>query len=168
MLGGTAPGGFLLGAVVSSLLSQRFWWPWSFGPSFACPLLMSWACSRFLPPQPQEPQSESSSPVSMSMWGVRHRCSRPRPFQFCLEPGPVVAWTTPYTYFIIGILVFTVFVLIEKRASLPLIPFGVCASIPSSLWPASAQASPALAFSSLRAEPPQGPRGSSAPSHLQK
>jgi hypothetical protein len=39
----------------------------------------------------------------------------------------VVAWTAAYTYFIkiIGILIFIVFVLIEKRASHPLIPFGV-------------------------------------------
>ncbi|KAJ5942181.1 hypothetical protein N7516_002349 [Penicillium verrucosum] len=92
LFGATAPGGFLLGAVFSSLLSQR---------------LCVW----------------KRIDVGGSVTGVAALVL----FNFAWNQGPVVGWTTPYTYsiMIIGILVFIVFVLIEKRVSHPLIPFGV-------------------------------------------
>lgn len=77
---------------------------------------------------PRIPESESSSvwkraDVGGSVTGVAALVL----FNFAWHQRPVVAWTTVYTYLImiIGILVFTVFALIEKRASRTLIPFGV-------------------------------------------
>ncbi|KAF4760554.1 hypothetical protein HAV15_006013 [Penicillium sp. str.  len=114
LFGATAPGGFLLGAVFSSLISQRLWWPWSYWVlCFAC-LLLAVLGFFAIPatPAPRTPESESSS-----VWKR-------------VDVGGSAPWspgTTPYTYsiMIISILVFIVFVLIEKRASHPLIPFGV-------------------------------------------
>ncbi|KAJ5950615.1 uncharacterized protein N7479_009028 [Penicillium vulpinum] len=130
LFGATAPGGFFLGAVFSSLLSQRLWWPWSYWVlCFAC-LLLAVLGFFAIPatPAPRTPESESSSvwkrvDVGGSVTGVAALVL----FNFAWNQGPVVGWTTPYTYsiMIIGIIVFIVFVLIEKRASHPLIPFGV-------------------------------------------
>ncbi|OJJ07782.1 hypothetical protein ASPVEDRAFT_57053 [Aspergillus versicolor CBS 583.65] len=130
LFGATAPGGFLLGAVFSSLLSQRLWWPWSYWVlSFAC---LGLAVLGFVAipatPAPISPESEGSSvwsriDVAGSITGVAALVL----FNFAWNQGPVVGWTTPYTYFtmVIGILVFVIFVLLEKRASHPLIPFGI-------------------------------------------
>jgi MFS family permease len=130
LFGATAPGGFLLGAVFSSLLSQRLWWPWSYWVlCFVC-LLLAVLGFFAIPatPAPKTLESESSSvwkriDVGGSVTGVAALVL----FNFAWNQGPVVGWTTPYTYsiMIIGILVFVAFVLIEKRASHPLIPFGV-------------------------------------------
>lgn len=130
LFGATAPGGFLLGAVFSSLLSQRLWWPWSYWVlCFACLLLA--VLGFFAIPATKSArslESEGSSvwkriDVAGSVTGVAALVL----FNFAWNQGPVVGWTTPYTYFImiIGILVFVIFVLIEMRVSHPLIPFGV-------------------------------------------
>lgn len=58
LFGATAPGGFLLGAVFSSLLSQRLWWPWSYWVlCFACLSLAVFGFFAIPATPPREPQS---------------------------------------------------------------------------------------------------------------
>lgn len=130
LFGATAPSGFLVGAVFASLLSQMAWWPWAYWVMcFACLLLA--LLGAFVipatPPPPSNPEHERSSAwqrvdILGSVTGVAALAL----FNFAWNQGPVVGWPTPYTYIpmIIGIVIFVVFVLIEKRVRHPLIPFG--------------------------------------------
>ncbi|KAJ5675041.1 low affinity NH4+ transporter [Penicillium maclennaniae] len=130
LFGATAPGGFVLGAVFSSLLSQMVWWPWSYWIlCFAC-LLLSILGFFAIPATPALSNLEPGSPsiwqridIFGSILGVVALVL----FNFAWNQGPVVGWRTPYTYSImtVGIIMFVIFVLVEKRVSHPLIPFGV-------------------------------------------
>jgi MFS family permease len=65
LFGATAPRGFLIGAVFSSLLSQMTWWPWSYWVlCFACLLLA--VLSHFV--IPATPALRNSEPKSPSIW----------------------------------------------------------------------------------------------------
>ncbi|KAK3182664.1 Low affinity NH4+ transporter [Lecanicillium sp. MT-2017a] len=130
LFGATAPAGFLLGAIFTSLLSQRVWWPWAYWiMCFVC-LLLSIFGYLVIPsaPPPSNPEGESSSiwqrvDVFGSVTGVAALIL----FNFAWNQGPVVGWTTPYTYalMIVGVVMFVAFVLVETRVRYPLIPFGV-------------------------------------------
>ncbi|RJE22314.1 hypothetical protein PHISCL_05358 [Aspergillus sclerotialis] len=130
LFGATAPGGFLLGAVFSSLLSQMEWWPWSYWVlCFTCLLLAVLGVLVV----PVTPVPSNSEPRGSSIWqrvdifGSITGVAALVLFNFAWNQAPVVGWQTPYTYFImiIGILIFLIFVLIEKGVSqYPLIPFG--------------------------------------------
>jgi MFS family permease len=128
--GATAPSGFLVGAVFSSLFAQMAWWPWAFWVMcFACILLalLGFFAIPATPP-PRDPEHEGSSvwqrvDILGSITGVAALIL----FNFAWNQGPVVGWPTPYTYItmMIGIGMFVVFVFIEKRMRHPLIHFGV-------------------------------------------
>ena len=128
LFGATAPSGFLLGAVISSLLAEKAWWPWSFWVMcFAC-LLLAVLGFLIIPAAPA-----GNSDANSSIWqrvdafGSVTGVAALILFNFAWNQGPVVGWTTPYTYaiMIVGIAIFVVFVLVEKRVQHPLIPFGV-------------------------------------------
>ena len=130
LFGATAPSGFLIGAVFASLLAQMAWWPWVYWVMcFAC-LLLALLGVFVLPvtPPPSNPEHERSSvwqrvDIFGSVTGVAALVL----FNFAWNQGPVVGWSTPYTYIImiIGIVIFFIFIIIEKRVHHPLIPFGV-------------------------------------------
>ncbi|EFY94569.1 major facilitator superfamily transporter [Metarhizium robertsii ARSEF 23] len=130
LFGATAPSGFLLGAVFASLLSQMAWWPWAYWVMcFAC-LLLALLGVFAIPatPPPTNPEHEGSSAWQrVDVFGSVTGVAALALFNFAWNQGPVVGWPTPYTYFtmIIGILIFVIFVLVEKRVRHPLIPFGV-------------------------------------------
>ncbi|KAJ5723429.1 hypothetical protein N7488_001464 [Penicillium malachiteum] len=133
LFGATAPGGFLLGSVFCSLLSQRLWWPWSYWVlSFTC-LLLAVLGFIVIPktPIPRNSALGATEFESSSVWkridvaGAVTGIAALVLFNFAWNQGPVVSWTTPYFSMIIGILIFAIFLFIEKRASHPLSPFGI-------------------------------------------
>jgi MFS family permease len=131
LFGATAPGGFLLGAVFSSLLSQRLWWPWCFWILSITCIIMGIAGVYVIPatPAPREnPQGpESTLWQRVDPYGCALGVTALILFNFAWNQGPAVGWQTPYTYtiMIVGILAFVAFVFVEKTVSHPLIPFGV-------------------------------------------
>ncbi|KAJ4168914.1 hypothetical protein NW754_010845 [Fusarium falciforme] len=130
MFGATAPGGFVLGAVFSSLLSQRVWWPWAYW--VMCAACLSLALAGFLI-IPSSQHSLNRAASSSSIWmrvdalGSITGVVALVLFNFAWNQGPTVGWTVPYTYItlILGVLLFSLFYFIETKASHPLIPFGV-------------------------------------------
>ncbi|OLN97941.1 Drug resistance protein YOR378W-like 3 [Colletotrichum chlorophyti] len=131
LFGATAPSGFLVGAVFGSLLSQMAWWPWAYWVMcFACLLLalLGAIVIPATPPPPSSPVHERSSvwqrvDILGSVTGVAALVL----FNFAWNQGPVIGWPTPCTYIsmIIGIIIFVVFIIVERRVRHPLIPFGV-------------------------------------------
>ncbi|RDL36316.1 uncharacterized protein BP5553_05668 [Venustampulla echinocandica] len=130
LFGATAPGGFVLGAVFSSLLSELAWWPWAYwSMCFAC-LIFAIAGFLVIPPTPAleyDDDKESSIWSRVDAAGGVTGVSALVVFNFAWNQAPVVGWPTPYTYItlVVGIVVFVAFILIERHVAHPLIPFGV-------------------------------------------
>ena len=131
LFGATAPSGFLLGSVFSSLLSQMEWWPWSYWVlCFTC-LLLAVLGVLVIPatllPSNSEPERPSIWQQRVDILGSITGVAALVLFNFAWNQGSVAGWRTPYTcsILIIGILILVVFVLIEKTISQhPLIPLG--------------------------------------------
>lgn len=129
--GASAPGGFVLGAVFSSLFGQLAWWPWAYWVmGIACLLLA--VAGFFVIPYSPPPKTATSCNMSQridipgAVTGVIGLIL----VNFAWNQGPVVGWQTPYTYalLIVGFVLLGVFVFIEKRAKFPLLPFSALTS----------------------------------------
>lgn len=130
LFGATAPLGFIVGAVFSSLLAQKTWWPWAYWVMGLACLLFAVLSVFAVPVTVREDMREDEDdPLwqRVDLFGSAAGVSALILFNFAWNQGPVVGWTQPYTYsvMILGILAFVVFIFIENRATHPLIPFGV-------------------------------------------
>lgn len=142
----TAPNGFVLGGVFSSLLAQnsRLGWYWAFYVG-AIAFAVCFVITRIAVPSDNEVQGQleqaakdahrSAHPDAASListnyehhfdpWGTAFGVSGLVLFNFAFNQAIVVGWQTPYVYvlLIIGILFFVAFVFAEARARDPLIP----------------------------------------------
>lgn len=130
LFGATAPAGFVVGAVFSSLLSQMLWWPWAYWVMcFACLLLAllgGFVIPKTSPPSNSEYEG-SSVWQRIDIFGSVSGVAALVLFNFAWNEGPVVGWSTPYTYatMVVGMAIFVGFVIIEKRVRHPLIPFDI-------------------------------------------
>jgi len=127
LFGATAPSGFNLGAVFSSLFAQTAWWPWAFWVMGVICFLLAIAGYFAIPHTPPPYLEEDSSITAWARvdgWGSVTGIVALVLINFAWNQGPVVGWTTPYTYIIliIGFLFLSLFGLIETRATFPLIP----------------------------------------------
>ncbi|MCJ1297872.1 Low affinity NH4+ transporter [Hypocenomyce scalaris] len=123
IFGGCAPSGFLLGAVFSSLLSERLWWPWAYW-------IMAIACcscgisgSLLIPEAPDgktKPKGASQFDYLGSITGIAGLVS----FNIAWNQAPVVGWGTPYVIvlLILGLISILAFFLVERRVAQPLLP----------------------------------------------
>ena len=125
VFGATAPGGFVLGALFSSLFAQLSWWPWTFWTmSIVCFCFAGFAV--VLIPRDASHQKPPRTLDQFDIGGTLTGVSGLVLINFAWNQGPVVGWTTPYTYIllIVGFLFMAAFFWIESRASKPLLPLG--------------------------------------------
>jgi len=127
LFGATAPGGFVVGAIFSSLFAQLAWWPWSFWVLGIMCFFFAIA-GYFAIPHTPAPEVNRGDGVSawtrVDGWGALTGVTALVLINFAWNQGPVVGWSTPYTYIllIIGILFLSLFAFAESRATFPLIP----------------------------------------------
>jgi MFS family permease len=134
LFGATAPSGFNLGAVFSSLFAQTVWWPWAFWVMGIICFLFALA-GYFAIPHAPSPHLDNKKDGMTAWarcdgWGSVTGIVALVLINFAWNQGPVVGWTTPYTYIIliIGFLFLCLFGLIETRATFPLIPRAALSS----------------------------------------
>ncbi|KAL3484798.1 MFS general substrate transporter [Aspergillus germanicus] len=123
--GATAPSGFIVGGVFSSIFAQMVWWPWGYW-------VMGMVCFVFavlgalLIPSTPKPHFKDD----MSIWaridllGATVGISAMVLINFAWNQAAVVGWPTPYTYvlLIVGLLLAAAFLFIERSVDCPLLP----------------------------------------------
>jgi MFS family permease len=124
--GATAPSGFVIGAVFTSLLARFAWWPWSFWiAAIACIILA--VLGVFLIPTTPPPHLDKSETTwdRTDALGAITGVSGLVLFNFAWNQAGVVGWQTPYTYviLILGLIMFGIFGYVELHVSkFPLVP----------------------------------------------
>ncbi|EHK97603.1 putative Drug resistance protein [Glarea lozoyensis 74030] len=135
--GASAPVGFVVGAVMSSLLAEKIHWVWAYWAQAIVCLVMAVVSLMVIPSIPASSQenattAEGSSEVE-SIWkrldvpGAITGVTALILINIALNQATLVSWSTPYTYFIliIGLILLTLFLFLEFTPSLtphPLIP----------------------------------------------
>jgi MFS family permease len=128
IFGATAPGGFVVGAVFSSLFAQLVWWPWTFWVGgivcFVCAVLGY----LIIPHTPRSILDTSNGNTLFKhtdalggLTGVAGLVL----INFAWNQAPIVGWAEPYIYtlLIIGFCFLAAFAYIESHvARFPLIP----------------------------------------------
>lgn len=124
LYGATAPNGFLLGACFSSLLAKFAWWPWAYWIMGIFCVLAAIATQLIVPTQDSDRRTDRHISGQLDPWGSITGVVGLVLVNFAWNQGPVVGWSTPYTYIllIIGLLFLVLFFFIELRTSHPLVP----------------------------------------------
>ncbi|KAJ5624007.1 Major facilitator superfamily domain general substrate transporter [Penicillium lagena] len=126
IFGATAPGGFTVGGVFSSLLAERVWWPWAYWiMGIAC---LAFAVLGFLViPNSPSPKISDKTPwwIKCDLLGGSLGIVALILINFSWNQGPVVGWPTIYVYvlLIIGFICLGLFLWTELHiSSYPLLP----------------------------------------------
>lgn len=126
IFGATAPGGFVIGAVFSSLFAQWVWWPWAYWVMGIFCFVIGAAAVIIIPNTPPPVHDKSISMLSrVDTAGSVSIIAGLVLINFAWNQGPVVGWHVPYNYIllIVGFLCVGLFFVIESRARFPLLPF---------------------------------------------
>ncbi|KAK0714292.1 major facilitator superfamily-domain-containing protein [Apiosordaria backusii] len=128
LFGASAPLGFVMGAIFSSLFTVRGHWPWAFW-LFAIMCFVLAVVSLFILPTSRGQsclKKGESLWAQFDGWGMILGVSGLVLLNFAFNQAPIVSWKTPYTYFllIIGLMLIAAFVVHEWAAPYPLIPIS--------------------------------------------
>ncbi|OZJ04695.1 Drug resistance protein [Bifiguratus adelaidae] len=123
LFGAAAPGGFVLGALFSSLFAQLAWWPWGYWVmAIACVFVavLSIPVIPRMDREPKDPSGKHQFDFAGSLTGVAGLIL----VNVAWNQAPSVGWDDPSVFIllIIGILLFILFAFIETRVTDPLIP----------------------------------------------
>ena len=123
MFGATAPGGFVLGAAFSGLIAERAWWPWAYW----CMGIVCTICAvgvMFFIPSPSNDMDSQRDKQSFDYLGAVTGVTGLVLFNVAWNQAPTAGWSTPYVivFLILGILFLSMFLIIERRVSQPLLP----------------------------------------------
>lgn len=126
LYGATAPSGFVVGAVFSSLLTQRLWWPWAYWIAAIALVVLAVLGAFVIPYTPPPILDDSESAFTrIDIWGSITGVLGLVLINFAWNQAPVVGWQTSYTYIllIVGVIFMGIFGYVESRvAKFPLIP----------------------------------------------
>lgn len=130
IFGATAPGGFVLGAVFSSLFAELVWWPWTFWVGGIVGLICAGLGYLFIPHTPRSSIDTSDGKTMFALTdslGALTGVAGLVLINFAWNQAPIVGWQTPYIYvlLIIGFLFLAAFAFVESKAPFPLIPVEV-------------------------------------------
>ncbi|KAL4891148.1 major facilitator superfamily domain-containing protein [Aspergillus ambiguus] len=123
--GATAPSGFIVGGVFSSIFAQLVWWPWAYWVmGMVCFVLA--ALGLLVIPYTPRPHLKDNVPiwVRLDLLGAVAGISALVLINFAWNQAALVTWVNPYTYIllIVGFVIFGLFVFIERSAQCPLVP----------------------------------------------
>lgn len=123
----TAPNGFIIGALFSSMLSQWVWWPFTYWVgALACFLYGSFAI--FVVPADQKESPDDDHPVKQTFdWvGAIVGVVGLVLFNVAWNQGPVAGWSEPYVIvlLVLGCAFFIAFIFVEKKIQQPLVPIN--------------------------------------------
>jgi MFS family permease len=134
LFGASAPVGFVVGSVMSSLLAEKAHWSWAYWvQAVACAVtaMMSMAIVPHFPGIANQEDDTTKTPMwkQLDVPGSILGVSALILINVALNQAPLVSWSTPYTYFllIIGLIILGFFFIIEFSTSLtphPLIPLA--------------------------------------------
>lgn len=121
LFGAIAPGGFVISALFTSMLSELVWWPWTF---WIAGIVSGVAAVGAYFIIPQHIGISHNSPGSFDYWGSLAGVTGLVLINFAWNQGPNVGWDTPYVYLllIVGILALVAFYFIEQRVPHPIVP----------------------------------------------
>lgn len=126
IFGATAPSGFLVGAIFASIFAKFAWWPWTFWTMGIMCFVMAIAGHFAIPhtPPPVIEKDGISMFTRVDGLGCITGVVALVLINFAWNQGPVIGWTTPYTYalLIVGFVFLALFGFIESRAIFPLLP----------------------------------------------
>ena len=125
LFGAVAPGGFILGAVFSTLLAQLVWWPWGYWIFAIACFMFSVLAFLAIPAVAHEtPRKELSTWYRLDGPGAITGVSGLVLINFAWNQAAGVGWSVPYTYIllIVGIFTMALFVWVERKAAYPLLP----------------------------------------------
>lgn len=144
LFGASAPVGFVVGAVMSSLLAEKAHWSWAYWAQAVACMVMALISLIIIPSIPatavtgsqNDAITEERSQQEEAMWkrldvpGAVLGVSALILINIALNQAPLVSWSTPYTYFllIIGLVILSVFFFVEFTPFLaphPLIPLSM-------------------------------------------
>lgn len=125
LFGATAPGGYVVWGVFSSIFAQLVWWPWGYWiMGIVCFILA--AMGYLVIPWTPRPKTDDSVTTleRLDIYGAAAGISGLVLINFAWNQAPLVGWKTPYTYamLIVGVLLLVVFGFVEKSALRPLLP----------------------------------------------
>ncbi|KAJ5700827.1 hypothetical protein N7536_003840 [Penicillium majusculum] len=128
LFGATAPGGFIVGGVFSSIFAQLVWWPWGYwvmGITCAILALVGWLVIPYSP----QPKFDDKLRLwqRLDLIGATVGISGLVLINFSWNQAALVGWKNPYTYvlLIVGFICIGAFALIERTAACPLLPRSV-------------------------------------------
>ncbi|KAL7804142.1 MFS general substrate transporter [Trichoderma afarasin] len=126
MFGATAPGGFTVGAVFSSIFAEFVWWPWAYFVMAMVCALVAVAGVLIIPKTPGAANARSQARLweLIDVPGAAAGITGLVLINFAWNQAPVVGWHTPYVYvlLIVGFLFLGFFAWIEVHATFPLLP----------------------------------------------
>ncbi|ANB11103.1 Amf1p [Sugiyamaella lignohabitans] len=126
LFGAVAPGGFVLGAIFSTLLAKHRWDFTFYVGSIVCFLLT--IAAYVIIPNYENKSNHDRQPFDIlgALTGIGGLML----FNVAWNQGPVVGWSDPYVYIllILGVLLFVAFGIVETRVSHPLVPVSTMKS----------------------------------------
>ena len=126
IFGSTAPGGFVVGAIFSSLFGQLAWWPWAYFTTAIVAVCLAMLALLLIPSIPviQSENSALSLVTRLDLLGMLTGVSGLILINFAWNQGPLVGWPTVYVYvlLIVGFGFIGAFFVVEAHSPCPLLP----------------------------------------------